>query len=162
MASPLRIIPLGGYGEIGKNMTAFEYGQNILLIDCGIMFPENDMLGIDFIIPDWKYLRDKRDQIRGIVVTHGHEDHTGGLPYLLKDMPDLPVFATKLTRGLIEVKLRNHKVLDQARLQLTRPTRPLPDMKINPDVKDIFAFRYEDFVLEGYDPHPHIKAEVAV
>jgi len=117
MASPLRIIPLGGCGEIGKNMTAFEYGQNILLIDCGIMFPENDMLGIDFIIPDWKYLRDKRDQLRGIIVTHGHEDHTGGLPYLLKEMPEMPVFATKLTRGLIEVKLRNHKILDQVRLQ---------------------------------------------
>ena len=73
------------------------------------MFPENDMLGIDFIIPDWKYLRDKRDQLRGIIITHGHEDHTGGLPYLLKEMPEVPVFATKLTRGLIEVKLRNHK-----------------------------------------------------
>ena len=117
MASRLRIIPLGGCGEIGKNMTAFEYGQNILLIDCGIMFPENDMLGIDFIIPDWKYLRDKRDQLRGIIITHGHEDHTGGLPYLLKEMPEVPVFATKLTRGLIEVKLRNHKLLDQVRLQ---------------------------------------------
>lgn len=117
MASRLRIIPLGGCGEIGKNMTAFEYGQNILLIDCGIMFPENDMLGIDFIIPDWKYLRDKRDQLRGIIITHGHEDHTGGLPYLLKEMPEVPVFATKLTRGLIEVKLRNHKILDQVRLQ---------------------------------------------
>jgi len=116
MASRLRIIPLGGCGEIGKNMTAFEYGPNILLIDCGIMFPENDMLGIDFIIPDWKYLRDKRDQLRGIIITHGHEDHTGGLPYLLKEMPEVPVFATKLTRGLIEVKLRNHKILDQARL----------------------------------------------
>ncbi len=117
MASRLRIIPLGGCGEIGKNMTAIEYGQNILLIDCGIMFPENDMLGIDFIIPDWKYLRDKRDQLRGIIITHGHEDHTGGLPYLLKEMPEVPVFATKLTRGLIEVKLRNHKILDQVRLQ---------------------------------------------
>lgn len=116
MALPLRIIPLGGCGEIGKNMTVFEYGRNIVLVDCGIMFPENDMLGIDFIIPDWQYLREKRDQIRGIIVTHGHEDHTGGLPYLLKEFPDLPVFATKLTRGLIEVKLRNHKVLDQARL----------------------------------------------
>ncbi len=116
MASPLRVIPLGGCGEVGKNMTAFEYGKNIFLIDCGIMFPENDMLGIDFIIPDWKYLRDKRDQLRGIIVTHGHEDHTGGLPYLLKEFPDLPVFATKLTRGLIEVKLRNHKILDQTRL----------------------------------------------
>ncbi len=116
MASPLRIIPLGGCGEIGKNMTAFEYDHHIVLIDCGVMFPENDMLGIDFIIPDWQYLRDKRDQLRGIIVTHGHEDHTGGLPYLLKEFPDLPVFATKLTRGLIEVKLRNHKILDQTRL----------------------------------------------
>ena len=117
MAAPLRIIPLGGCGEIGKNMTAFEHGENILLIDCGIMFPENDMLGIDFIIPDWRYLRDKRDLIRGIIVTHGHEDHTGGLPYLLKEIPELPVFATRLTRGLIEVKLRNHKLLDQTHLQ---------------------------------------------
>ncbi len=116
MATPLRIIPLGGCGEVGKNMTAFEYGKNVILIDCGIMFPENDMLGIDFIIPDWQYLREKRDQLRGIIVTHGHEDHTGGLPYLLKEFPDLPVFATKLTRGLIEVKLRNHKILDQTRL----------------------------------------------
>jgi ribonuclease J len=116
MASPLRIIPLGGLGEVGKNMTAFEYGKNIILIDCGIMFPENDMLGIDFIIPDWSYLRDKRDLIRGIIVTHGHEDHTGGLPYLLKEFPEIPVFATKLTRGLIEVKLKSHKILDDARL----------------------------------------------
>jgi ribonuclease J len=115
-ATMLRIIPLGGCGEVGKNMTAFEYGKNVVLIDCGIMFPENDMLGIDFIIPDWQYLREKRDQLRGIIVTHGHEDHTGGLPYLLKEFPDLPVFATKLTRGLIEVKLRNHKILDQTRL----------------------------------------------
>ena len=116
MATPLRIIPLGGLGEVGKNMTAFEYGKNIILIDCGIMFPENDMLGIDFIIPDWQYLRDKRELIRGIIVTHGHEDHTGGLPYLLKEFEDIPVFATKLTRGLIEVKLKSHKILDQSRL----------------------------------------------
>ena len=116
MATPLRIIPLGGLGEVGKNMTAFEYGRNIMLIDCGIMFPENDMLGIDFIIPDWQYLRDKSDWLRGIVVTHGHEDHTGGLPYLLKEFPDLPVFATKLTRGLIEVKLKNHKIMETTRL----------------------------------------------
>lgn len=116
MATPLRIIPLGGLGEVGKNMTAFEYGKNIILIDCGIMFPENDMLGIDFIIPDWTYLRDKRDIIRGIIITHGHEDHTGGLPYFLKEFPEVPVFATKLTRGLIEVKLKSHKILDDVRL----------------------------------------------
>lgn len=116
MATPFRIIPLGGLGEVGKNMTAFEYGKNIILIDCGIMFPENDMLGIDFIIPDWSYLREKRDLIRGIIITHGHEDHTGGLPYLLKEFPEIPVFATKLTRGLIEVKLKSHKILDDVRL----------------------------------------------
>src|SRR5512135_251701 len=116
MATPLRIIPLGGLGEVGKNMTAFEYGKNIILIDCGIMFPENDMLWIDFIIPDWTYLRDKRDIIRGIIITHGHEDHTGGLPYFLKEFPEVPVFATKLTRGLIEVKLKSHKILDDVRL----------------------------------------------
>jgi ribonuclease J len=116
MAIPLRIVPLGGCGEIGKNMTAFEYGKNIVIIDCGVMFPENDMLGIDFIIPDWQYLRERRDLIRGLIVTHGHEDHTGGLPYLLKEIPELPVFATKLTRGLIEVKLRYHKLLDSTRL----------------------------------------------
>jgi ribonuclease J len=115
MASPLRILPIGGCGEIGKNMTAIEYGRNVLIVDAGIMFPENDMLGIDFIIPDWQYLRDKRDQVRAIVVTHGHEDHTGALPYLLKEF-DAPLYATRLTRGLIEVKLKQHKLLDEAAL----------------------------------------------
>jgi len=116
MASPLRIVPLGGCGEIGKNMTAFEYGRNILLVDAGIMFPENDMLGIDFIIPDWQYLRDKKDLVRAIVVTHGHEDHTGALPYLLKDGFNAPIYATKLTRGLLEVKLKQHKVFEETNL----------------------------------------------
>ena len=115
MATPLRIVPLGGCGEVGKNMTAFEYGRNILIVDAGIMFPENDMLGIDFIIPDWQYLRDKLDLIRGIVVTHGHEDHTGGLPYLLKEV-NTPIYTTRLTRGLLEIKLKQHKVFDQANL----------------------------------------------
>ncbi|HLF29208.1 MAG TPA: ribonuclease J [Anaerolineae bacterium] len=115
MATPLRILPIGGCGEIGKNMTAFEYGRNVLIVDAGIMFPENDMLGIDFIIPDWQYLRDKRDQIRGIVVTHGHEDHTGALPYLLKEF-NAPLYTTKLTRGLIEIKFKQHKLLDQVNL----------------------------------------------
>jgi ribonuclease J len=111
----LRIIPLGGLGEVGKNMTAFEYGRNILLVDAGVMFPENDMLGIDFIIPDFGYLLDKKDLVRGIIVTHGHEDHTGGLPYVLKEI-NAPVYATRLTRGLIEVKLREHGLLNQTTL----------------------------------------------
>jgi ribonuclease J len=108
----LRIIPLGGLGEVGKNMLAVEYGRNILVVDAGVMFPENDMLGIDFIIPDFGYLRDKKESVRGIIATHGHEDHIGGLPYVLKEI-EAPVFATRLTRGLIEVKLRDHRLLDR-------------------------------------------------
>jgi ribonuclease J len=107
----LRVIPLGGLGEVGKNMTIFEYGRNILVVDAGVMFPENDMLGIDFIIPDFGYLLDKKELIRGIIVTHGHEDHIGGLPYVLGQIK-APIYATRLTRGLIEVKLRDHKLLD--------------------------------------------------
>lgn len=102
----LKIIPLGGLGEIGKNMTAVEYGRNVLIIDAGIMFPEHDMLGIDKVIPDYtQYLEDKHDWVRGIAVTHGHEDHIGALPYLLAEI-DAPIYATRLTAGLIEVKLK--------------------------------------------------------
>jgi len=108
----LRIVPLGGLGEVGKNMTVFEYGRNILVVDGGVMFPENDMLGIDFIIPDFGYLLDKKEMVRGIIATHGHEDHIGGLPYVLNEI-DAPIYATRLTRGLIEVKLRDHRLLEQ-------------------------------------------------
>jgi ribonuclease J len=112
----LRIIPLGGLGEVGKNMTVIEYGRNILVVDAGVMFPESDMLGIDFIIPDFGYLLDKKELVRAIIVTHGHEDHIGGLPYLLREI-SAPVYATRLTRGLIEVKLREHRLLGQTTLQ---------------------------------------------
>ncbi len=105
MAERLRIVPLGGLGEVGKNMLSIEYGRNILVVDAGIMFPESDMLGIDYIIPDWNYLRERRDRIRAIVITHGHEDHIGALPHFLEEF-DVPVYATRLTRGLIEVKLK--------------------------------------------------------
>ena len=101
----LRILPLGGLGEIGKNMMAIEYGENILIVDTGIMFPENDMLGIDYIIPDFGHLLSKRDKVRGIVVTHGHEDHTGAIRHVIEEFP-VPIYATPLTRGLLEVKLR--------------------------------------------------------
>ena len=117
----LRIIPLGGSGEIGKNMIALEYGRNVLLIDAGVMFPEHDMLGIDLVIPDYTYyLKDKKDWVRGIVVTHGHEDHIGALPYLLAEVK-APVYATRLTAGLIEVKLQKHGLLDQVELNIVRP-----------------------------------------
>lgn len=111
----LRIIPLGGLGEIGKNMMVVEWQNHIVVIDAGVMFPQNDMWGIDVVIPDFGYLLEKRDQVDGIIITHGHEDHTGGLPYLLRDI-QAPVFATQLTLGLIEVKLQEHGMLGRAQL----------------------------------------------
>jgi ribonuclease J len=113
----LRIIPIGGLGEVGKNMTLYEYGNNILIVDAGIMFPENDMLGIDYIIPDFEhYLKDKRDRVRGIIFTHGHEDHIGAVQHLL-EMVNAPIYATKLTRGLLEVKLNRHGMAGKADLR---------------------------------------------
>jgi len=119
MTERLRIVPLGGLGEVGKNMLSIEYGRNILVVDAGIMFPESDMLGIDYIIPDWGYLRDKKDLVRAIVITHGHEDHIGALPHFLEEF-NVPVYATRLTRGLIEVKLKKH-LLERATLHLYAP-----------------------------------------
>jgi ribonuclease J len=114
-ASKLKIVPLGGLGEVGKNMMTIEYGRNILVVDVGMMFPESDMLGIDYIIPDWDYLRDKGDRIRGVVITHGHRDHIGGLPHFLQEF-NVPVYATRLARGLIEVDLRRKHMLDRVTL----------------------------------------------
>lgn len=111
----LRIIPLGGLGEVGKNMMVYEYGENILIVDTGIMFPENDMLGIDYIIPDFNYLLDKRHLVRGIVITHGHEDHTGAIHHVMEEI-DAPIYATPLTRGLLEVKLTRNRLLDRVSL----------------------------------------------
>ena len=116
----LRIVPLGGLGEVGKNMIAIEYGRNILVVDAGIMFPEFDMLGIDHILPDWGYLRSKRDQVLAVLITHGHEDHIGALPHFLQEF-EVPVYATRLTRGLIEVKLRQAGVLHRTSLQTFAP-----------------------------------------
>ena len=116
MSSKLRIIPLGGHGEVGKNMAVIEYEDEILIIDAGIMFPENDMLGIDYIIPDYRYIMDKRDKIKAVLVTHGHEDHVGALRHLMADI-DAPVYATPLTMGLIELKLREAGLIDRAKLK---------------------------------------------
>ena len=115
----LQIVPLGGLGEVGKNMMVFEYGRNILIVDVGMMFPESDMPGVDYIIPDYRYLEGKEDRIRGIVITHGHEDHIGALPHFLQEF-NAPVYATKLTRGLIEVKL-NRNLQKRVKLQTMEP-----------------------------------------
>jgi len=125
MKPKLKIIPLGGAGEIGKNMTLIEYAGSILVIDAGLMFPESDMLGVDIVIPDITYLLEHRDNVRGIVVTHGHEDHIGALPYVLSRL-NVPIYATTLTRGLIEVKLKQHKLLKEATLHTIRMRDTVP------------------------------------
>ena len=114
--SRLKIIPLGGLSEIGKNMIVMEYENDIIIIDAGLMFPGEEMLGIDLVIPDISYLLEKRDKVRGIFITHGHEDHIGALPYLLPQL-NVPVYATKLTQGLISVKLKEGKALSAAKLK---------------------------------------------
>ncbi len=111
----LRIIPIGGLGEIGKNMMAYEYDDNILVVDAGLMFPENDMLGIDYIVPDFQYLIENRQKVRGIIITHGHEDHTGAINHVIEQI-NAPIYATPLTRGLLEVKLSRGGFLSKAQL----------------------------------------------
>tara|TARA_B100001750_G_scaffold242119_1_gene254956 strand:+ start:696 stop:2354 length:1659 start_codon:yes stop_codon:yes gene_type:complete len=121
--TPLRVIPLGGLGEIGRNMMALEYGNDIVVIDAGVMFPEEGMPGIDFVIPDISYLVENVDRVKAILITHGHEDHIGGLPYVLQEL-DVPVYASRLTHGLITVKLREHKLLADSRLNVIEPHEP--------------------------------------
>ncbi|MBR0138948.1 MAG: ribonuclease J [Firmicutes bacterium] len=105
----LRIVPLGGLQEIGKNITVFEYGDDIVILDCGMAFPDSDMLGVDIVIPDFTYLRERAEKIRGLIVTHAHEDHIGAIPYLLQEF-DVPVYASRLTLGFIEYKLKEHGI----------------------------------------------------
>jgi ribonuclease J len=113
-------MPLGGLGEIGKNMTSIEYGRNIVVVDAGIMFPESDMPGVDYILPDWDYLRDRKHLLRAVLVTHGHLDHIGALTHFLREF-DVPVYATKLTRGLIEVRLKREGLLNRVALNTYAP-----------------------------------------
>lgn len=128
----LSLIPLGGLGEIGKNMMVVKYGENILVIDSGLMFPEEEMLGIDVVIPDITYLLENREIVRGIVLTHGHEDHIGALPYVLRQM-NVPVYGTKLTLGLLQGKLKENNIAGSAILHTVKPR----------DVVDIGPFKVE-------------------
>jgi ribonuclease J len=116
----LRIIPLGGLGEIGLNMMVVEYGDSIMIVDAGLMFPEDDMLGIDIVIPDFSYLRQNRERLKALIVTHGHEDHIGAIPFLLREFR-LPIFGTSLTLALIREKLREHGLLEQSQLNVVAP-----------------------------------------
>ena len=112
----LRIIPLGGLGEVGKNMMAYEYGNDIVVVDAGIMFPKNDMLGVDYIIPDYEYLKKRANRILGLFITHGHEDHIGAIQHFIEDIP-VPIYATPLTRGLIEAKLHRNGAQHKAQIK---------------------------------------------
>jgi ribonuclease J len=135
MTTPsLRLIPLGGLGEVGKNMMVMEYGNDIIVIDSGVLFPEEEMLGVDLVIPDISYLIEHQDKVRAILITHGHEDHTGALPYVLPHL-NVPVYAARLVNGLISVKLKDHRLLKQADLRLAQPGEPI----------DLGAFRVEYF-----------------
>lgn len=131
MNKKLRIIPLGGFGEVGKNMLAYEYNNQILVVDAGLMFPESDMPGVDYIIPDYEYLKSKSDKVVGIVITHGHEDHIGAIQYVLKDLP-VPVYGTALTLGLVEVKLSRGGMLAKADLRTVKAgeTRQIGPFKV--------------------------------
>ncbi len=118
-SSPLKVIPLGGLEQIGMNITAFEYEDSIVVVDCGLSFPEDDMLGIDLVIPDVTYLKNNIEKVKGIIITHGHEDHIGALPYVLKDI-NAPLYATKLTMGIIENKLKEHNLTNNTKRKVVK------------------------------------------
>ena len=120
MAEKLKIIPLGGLDEIGKNITVLEYGKDMIVVDCGLGFPDEDMYGVDLVIPDFSYLVQNKRKVKGLFVTHGHEDHIGGIPYLMKEIP-CPVHGTAMTNGLIKLKLEEHKIADKVKLITHKP-----------------------------------------
>src|SRR5829696_6538110 len=127
-STPLRIIPLGGVGEIGKNMYVFEYGDDIVVVDCGLMFPDEEMFGIDLVVPDVQYLKDNRAKVRAFLITHAHEDHVGGLPYVLPEFPGVPVYASSLARGLLGNKIKEHKLHNNPLI----PLEPGDELQIGP------------------------------
>lgn len=145
-AVPVHLYPLGGLGEVGKNITLYECGQDMLLVDCGTVFPDSDMFGIDLVIPDFTFVVQNRDRIRGVIITHGHEDHIGGLPYLLKAI-NIPVYATRLTLGLIRNKLEEHGLLGSTKLVEISPRNKfklgcfsIEPIHVNHSIPDAVAF----------------------
>ena len=126
--TPLRIIPLGGVGEIGKNMYVVEYGDDIVVIDCGLMFPDEEMFGIDLVVPDVAYLKERKANVKAFLITHAHEDHVGGLPYILPNFPGVPVYASTLARGLLGIKIKEHKLTSNPLL----PLDPGDELEIGP------------------------------
>src|SRR3954465_13317640 len=106
----LRVIALGGLGEVGRNMSVLEYQGRLLVIDCGVLFPEDHQPGVDLILPDFEYIRDRLDDVEAVVLTHGHEDHIGAVPHLLRERPDIPVIGSRLTLAMVEAKLQEHRI----------------------------------------------------
>ncbi|OIP98366.1 ribonuclease J [Candidatus Wirthbacteria bacterium CG2_30_54_11] len=143
----LRITPLGGLGEVGKNMTVYETRNDIIVVDCGLKFPDSTMLGVDLVIPDITYLKNKKRNIRGIIITHGHEDHKGAISYMLTELGNPPIYATKLTQGLISVNLKEHGLLDTAILKIIKPRQEfalgdfhIEPVSVNHSIPDSVAF----------------------
>src|SRR5215216_6820092 len=128
MDGTTRIVALGGLGEVGKNMTVYESEGSIVVVDAGLAFPRDEHLGVDLVLPDFGYLRDRADAIRAVILTHGHEDHVGGLPYLMREVDVPEVWATRLTLGLIKSKLDEHGLLRAAELRESRPDAAPTDL----------------------------------
>lgn len=157
MTSPhLKIIPLGGLGEIGLNMMVVEYGETLIIVDAGLMFPEEDMLGVDIVIPDFTYLRENRHRVQALIVTHGHEDHIGAIPFFLREF-QVPVYATPLTLALISEKLREHNLLQRSRL-----VRVLPRETIRIEPFDIEFIQVCHSIPDGVGLAIHTPAGVLV
>ena len=149
--SKLKIIPLGGLEKIGMNITAFEYEDSIIVVDCGLSFPEDDMLGIDLVIPDISYLKSNADKVKGFVITHGHEDHIGALPYVLKEI-NLPIYTTKLTMGIIEKKLTEHNLLRSTKRKVVRHGQSINLGKFRIEFIKLSANKLRDFDFAIYSP----------
>jgi ribonuclease J len=136
----LRVVALGGLGEIGRNMTVFEYDGSLLVVDCGVLFPEDEQPGIDLILPDFSYIRERLDDIVAIVLTHGHEDHIGGIPFLLRERRNIPIIGSRFTLALLQAKLREHRI------------EPVVDQVVEGDLLDVGPFGLEFFAVNHSIP----------